>query len=158
MMSVVLGGVVVAALLGLYTYTVVFAIFVAIGRYPPDAFAASYANTMTTIGGLVSALAIAVLAVTPPGEAPAPRVLRPIDSARAEQALKVLTAIYLGVWLVLGLAAYVVGTMRHPTVVHELADLGQSWLGVALASGYAYFRVKPAQDHSAGHATEDDPR
>ena len=50
--------------------------------------------------------------------------------------------VYLAVWTLAGLAAFVVG-LRHPDVLQPLTDLGQSWLGLAVAAGYAYFQISP---------------
>jgi hypothetical protein len=49
---------------------------------------------------------------------------------------------YCGVWLLCGLAAFVVG-LRHPKEVEALTSLGKAWLGLAVASGYAYFGIRP---------------
>jgi hypothetical protein len=42
-----------------------------------------------------------------------------------------------------GLAAFWVGYLRHQGALPALTDLGQSWLGVAIAAGYSYFGIKP---------------
>lgn len=99
---------------------------------------------MTTVGGLVSALVIAELAITKPGEAPVARALQPSSSTRATNALRVITGIYLLVWVGLGLTAYVVGTMWYPGALQPLTDLGQAWLGLVVAAGYAYFGINHA--------------
>lgn len=51
--------------------------------------------------------------------------------------------LYLLIWVITGLAAFVVGSMQHDRVLQPLTDLGQSWLGLAVAAGYAYFGIKP---------------
>ena len=63
------------------------------------------AQTLNVIVGLVSALVIAELAVTKPGEVPVAR--------------------------------------NHPDVLPPLTSVGQAWLGLAVASAYAYFGIKP---------------
>jgi hypothetical protein len=45
------------------------------------------------------------------------------------------------VWVALGVSAYVVGAMWYPDALKPLTDLGQSWLGLAVAAGYAYFGI-----------------
>ena len=50
---------------------------------------------------------------------------------------------YLAVWIFTGLWAFIKGVMVHPKVLQPLTDLGQAWLGLAVASGYAYFGIKP---------------
>jgi hypothetical protein len=147
-MKRVFGGLIAIVLLGLYTYAVGYAIEVVncastkgCQSPPVDYFTDGFALTMTTVGGLVSALVIAVLAVTKPGDAPVMHALGPSPSANAVSALKILTGAYLLVWVLVGLAAFVVGTMWHPGVLKPLTDLGQSWLGLAVAAGYAYFGI-----------------
>lgn len=50
---------------------------------------------------------------------------------------------YLLVWLFTGLSALVVGVMIRPDVNTTLSDIGTTWLGLAVASGFAYFGVQP---------------
>ena len=50
---------------------------------------------------------------------------------------------YLVIWLVTGLLALVIGGMLYPEVNQSLNDLGTTWLGLAVASAYAYFGIKP---------------
>jgi len=147
-MKLIFGGVVAVILLGLYAYAVLLAISVVVcanasGCSAPTmaSFTAGFAGTMTTVGGLVSALVIAELAVTKPGEAPMARVIDAAASVGAINALKVVTGIYLLVWVALGVSAYVVGVMQHPDTLKPLTDLGQSWLGLAVAAAYAYFGI-----------------
>jgi hypothetical protein len=143
-MKLLFGGLVAVILLGLYVFSVVYALMVVLGT-SPGPFTDGFAATMTTVGGLVSALVIAELAVTKPGEAPVARALAPTDGQPAGvTAMRVLTgvtSVYLLVWVVIGLAAYVVGAMMYPGKLQHLTDLGQAWLGLAVASAYAYFGI-----------------
>jgi hypothetical protein len=101
-------------------------------------------SALTLIGGLVSALVIAELAVTKPGETPVARTLDVEKmSARATTTVRIVTAVYLGVWTVAGLMAFFFGSMLYPKVLQPLSDLGQSWLGLAVAAAYAYLGTKP---------------
>ncbi len=100
-------------------------------------------SALSLIGGLVSALVIAELAITEPGKAPVARVLDSDASVSAARFVKIVTGIYLLVWVVAGLTAFVVGYLQHPGVLQPLTDLGQSWLGLAVAAGYAYFGIQP---------------
>lgn len=141
-------GLIAVLLLGLYVYTVYEAIVVArcLGisgcvEYTGEAFTLGYSHAMSLVGGLVSALVIAALAVSQPG--------KPLD-ARAVGALKAhpkvsstVTALYLLVWVITGAAAYVFGTMLYPAKLQSLTDLGQSWLGLAVAAAYSYFGISP---------------
>jgi hypothetical protein len=62
----------------LTVYSVVFAVMI-VSQSAVGSFTEGFAATMTTVGGLVSALVIAELAVTNPGEAPVARALRSGD-------------------------------------------------------------------------------
>jgi predicted cation transporter len=146
------GGVIVVILLGLYVYAVLAAISVVTCDPLPKCaearaagFTEGFGLALSTIGGLVSALVIAELAVTTPGQPPGARALTADASANARNILTVVSAIYIIVWLGTGLAAFVVGVMQHPNVLAALTDLGKSWLGLAVAAGYAYFALKPKE-------------
>lgn len=149
-MQLVFGGLIAVILLGLYVYAVQFAFSVVnclstsgCTLLTTANFTDGFGTAMTTIGGLVSALVIAELAITKPGEAPMARALNAQPSAKASGTLKVVTGIYLLVWVAVGLFAYVVGAMWYPGKLQSLTDLGQSWLGLAVAGAYAYFGIKP---------------
>src|SRR5205814_827191 len=86
----------------------------------------TFANITTGVGGLVSAVVITALANTRPGDpghTPATRLLAiPADGPGRERAITVLTAIYLLVWLLTGLAALVFGGMLYPGKLQLLTD------------------------------------
>lgn len=151
-MKLAVGGMISLFLLGLYLYSIWLAIHVVncvsspgCTAYPLTSFTDGMVQALTLIGGLVSALVIAELALTPPGEVPMARALDSSSSSMKQTTLKVVTGLYLVAWLGSGLAAYVVGQMLHPKVLQPLTDLGQSWLGLAVTAGYAYLGVKPKQ-------------
>jgi hypothetical protein len=114
-------------------------------QYTADSFTPGFSHPMSLVGGLVSALVIAELAVTKPGEAPVARAIGDASAAPTlSWTLTIVTATYLVVWSFAGLAAYVVGTMWYPGKLQPLTDLGQSWLGLAVAAAYSYFGIGPA--------------
>ena len=155
---VIFGGVVAYILLLLYACTVVYmtkqVIQHAIAEAPKDEqgktlskkpleFSAGVTYVVTTIGGLVSALVVAKLSITKPGEAPT--LMRTVQGA-SPLAIRVSTFLalaYLVVWLAVGLAALIVGVMVFPDSSATLGDIGTTWLGLAVASGYAYFGLNP---------------
>ncbi len=94
---------------------------------------------VTTIGGLVSALVVAKLAATTPGKNPG--FTSNVAGAVGKEAI--LSNLYLIVWGLVGLGALIVGVMLWPDVNKTLHDVGASWLGLAIAAGYAYFGIKP---------------
>lgn len=139
-------------LLLLYAWTVGFAVVVArcVGaagchQFTIASFHANYAVTMNAVGGLVSALAVGVLAKTPPNQAPTLKVGTAVSSDRAERVLKIFTAIYLIAWAVVGATAFFVGVLGYPDVLKPLTDLGQVWLGLVVAAGFAYLVLQPGK-------------
>jgi hypothetical protein len=149
-MKLLFGGLIAVILLGLYVYSVYEAIMVVsciaksgCTQFKPDDFTPGFTHAMNLIGGLVSALVIAELAVTQPGQSP---VARAVGGGGAlgpglDWTLTITTMLYLLVWVLTGLAAYVVGTMWWPGKLQPLTDLGQAWLGLAVAAAYAYFGI-----------------
>jgi hypothetical protein len=146
------GGLIAVILLGLYEYTVYEAVMVVTcvtksgcTQFKPDDFTPGFGHAMNLIGGLVSALVIAELAITQPGQSP---VARAVGGAAAgpglQWTLTIVTSAYLLVWVGTGLTAYVVGTMWWPGKLQPLTDLGQGWLGLAVAAAYSYFGISPA--------------
>lgn len=150
-MKAIAGGSIAVVLLGLYAYLVYVGCVVvncaSRGACTADT-AASFndvmAQALSVIGGLVSAFIIAELAITQQGAAPAARLLSAGASAKATNVLKWVTGIYVLVWLAAGLAAFLVG-MRHPNALPALTNIGQTWLGLAVAAAYAYFGIGPSK-------------
>jgi hypothetical protein len=146
--SVIFGGAIAGTLLFLYAFSLTYMSVVVFraGLVKPDKaidFSSGLVYVATTIGGLVSALVIAKLAITKPGKNPG--VMRGAVNADGEPVEWVtrLSIAYLVIWLLVGLLALVVGMMLYPNVNQTLNDIGMTWLGLAVASGYAYFNIKP---------------
>ncbi|MBQ03007.1 MAG: hypothetical protein CL477_20290 [Acidobacteria bacterium] len=145
--AVVFGGVIAFLLLALYAMIVgsliweVFQVDRA-GQGQADNFAQGAITVVTTIGGLISALVVSKLAVTKPGDAP---TVETGTASRANPSMtaKGMTVLYLTVWVAVGLAALVVGTVYYPDINSTVDDIGTSWLGLAIAAGYAYFNLDP---------------
>jgi hypothetical protein len=149
-MKLFFGGLIAVILHCLYVYAVQFAINVVnclatsgCSQLTAASFTDGFAYVLTTVGGLVSALVIVELAMTKSGEAPVRRWLGANASPRATWFLKVVTGVYLLVWVFVGLQAFVVGAMWHPGQLQPLTDLGKVWLGLAVAAAYAYFGINP---------------
>lgn len=145
-MRTVAGGVVAVVLLGLYAWLIATAAGIALctgaGCAAYTTFDAGMTQALGVVTGLVSALVIAELAVTPAGAAPAARLLPQTAGSRARLLLRWVTAIYLLVWLVAGLAAFVIGLL-HPGALPALTHVGQAWFGIAVAAAYAWLGLKP---------------
>jgi hypothetical protein len=146
-----IGGGLAVLLLGLYTSLVVYAVVIVLGMggLKPKDFKPGMKSSLTTIGGLVAALVIAELAVTPPGMSPGVRLFAaaPADPQHPPapgRSAKFVTWIYLLVWVATGVTALVVGDwLNADAPLPELADLGKAWFGLAVAAGYAYLGVQP---------------
>jgi len=126
---------VVGLLLALYVMLVIVAMAFS------HKFSADMAAALSLISALVSALVIAELAVTEPGEAPVGRLFiagPPIQGGL----IQTVTMVYIVAWLITGLASLLYGWF-NPGALEPIRTLGKAWLGTAIASGYAYFRVKP---------------
>jgi len=96
-----------------------------------------------TINGLISALVVAALAITKPGDNPATRWVGPNASDFWKNAVNVIIGAYLVFWCLAGLSALIIGVMLYPSINSTLSDAGTGWLGLAIASGYAYFGIRP---------------
>lgn len=149
-MRALFGGAIAVVLLGIYVHllSVAYLIVDCVGkgcttRTPAD-FNDGMAQALTVIGGLVSALVIAELALTKPGQVPAARALDPNATPQAKSFLKVVAVVYVLVWLIAGLVAFIKG-MYHPKVLESFTSVGQAWLGLAISASYAYFGLKPDQ-------------
>ncbi len=148
-MKAIFGGAIAVVLLGIYVHLLRVAYLIVdcanqpgcTARTPAD-FNDVMAQTLAVVGGLVSALVIAELAITKPGEAPVARVLPPYASPRTKTIVRAVTVAYVLVWLFVGLAAFMKG-MYHPKTLPAFTGVGQSWLGLAVASAYAYFGLEP---------------
>jgi hypothetical protein len=93
---------------------------------------------LTTVSGLVSALVVSRMTVTTPGSDPA--VFGQLGN---EQPLivNIIVWCYLFIWTFTGLAALVTGVIIFPDICKTLSDIGTTWLGLAVATGYAYFNI-----------------
>ena len=100
--------------------------------------------SLALVGGLISALVIAELSITQPGEAPGARLVAGGESGRRRNALRLVTGLYLLVWLATGMSAFFFGYLiaDEERMLQPLADLGQAWLGVAVGAAYAYFGIR----------------
>jgi hypothetical protein len=145
MMRLVLGGAIAVILLGFYAWAVFKAIRLA--RDPDGGtLGDGFVLVMQSVGGLISALVVAALALTKTSEATVMSVLAIDEEASAsigEGARDIIAGAYLTTWVVAGGAAFVFGTLLYPRKVQPLSDLGQAWLGTAVVAAYAFFGLHP---------------
>ncbi len=142
------GGALAFILLMLYAASVIYMI-TAVAAWErtvpvkPVEFSSGLVLVVTTIGGLVSALVITKLAVTPPGQSPTISLPAAVGNGGPSRAETWLAILYLIIWLIVGLGALIVGVIMRPEANQTLHDLGATWLGLAVTSGYAYFGITP---------------
>ena len=146
--AVIFGGAIAGTLLFLYAFAVTYMtvlVFKA-GQVRPDKaieFSSGLTYVATMIGGLVAALVIAKLSITKPGKNPGVMRVTANSDGEPNEWVTRLAIAYLVIWLVVGLISLVIGGMVYPNVNQSLNDLGTTWLGLAVASAYAYFGIKP---------------
>jgi len=96
---------------------------------------------MNVVGGLVSALVVAELAITQPGELPSAQVLRG-RQAKAKRAVTFVSTAFIVVWLLGGAAAVLMFILYPNATPAALSEFAKAWLGLALASAYSYLGIR----------------
>lgn len=141
----IIGGIIAYILLGLYSGIAVYIIIKVIECSNDSSCSGVHPHqgliyVLTTVGGLVSALVVSRLAITVPGSDPA--LFRHFGE---DQPLFInfIVWCYLIIWTFTGLATLVTGVIIFPDTCKTLSDLGTTWLGLAVAAGYAYFNIDP---------------
>ena len=136
--QVIFSGVIAYILLGLYAISVGYMIYMVVTKRTAT-FPAGLTDTVTLIGGLISALVIGQLAHARTGQPPAVPTAAAAAGGGPDRLNVGLTVLYMVVWLLAGLAALVVGVLLFPDVNKTLSSIGTTWLGLAVAASYAYF-------------------
>ncbi|MBM3979767.1 MAG: hypothetical protein FJ304_05705 [Planctomycetes bacterium] len=141
--QVVFSGVIAYILLALYAGLVGYMTYM-VAKHKTADFPSGITITATTVGGLVSALVVAQLATAKPNQPPALPTLEAKAKGENPSSINVgLTIAYMVVWLVTGLSALIVGVIIRSGVNKTLAAIGTTWLGLAVATAYAFFGLKP---------------
>jgi hypothetical protein len=143
--NLIVGGIIAYLLLGLYSGITTYAIIKVI-ECSRDSSCSSVdlhpglIYVLNTVGGLVSALVVSRMTITAPGRDPA--VFR---NSGQEQSLlvNIIVWCYLIIWTFTGLATLITGVIIFPETCKTLSDFGTTWLGLAVAAGYAYFNIDP---------------
>jgi hypothetical protein len=143
--KLIVGGIIAYMLLGLYSGITVHIIFKVIECSRDSSCSKvdlhpGIIYVLNTVGGLVSALVVSRMTLTAPGSDPA--VLR--NSGEGQSLLvNIIVWCYLLIWTFTGLATLITGVIIFPDICKTLSDFGTMWLGLAVASGYAYFNIDP---------------
>ena len=112
-----------------------------VGSDPAKVPAQSIQTVLSLVGGLVSALVVAVLAITPPSGNPAKAF---VGKGPIPPAATLVTNAYLLAWLGCGIwLTYV--WLTHSDASDVLISAAQSWLGLAVAAAYAFLGLKPSE-------------
>ncbi|MGB3080052.1 MAG: hypothetical protein WBB31_13290 [Saprospiraceae bacterium] len=145
--NLIFGGIIAFTLLLIYSIIVIWILWAVLHAYQNDEHIPLLSNglvyVVTTIGGLVSALVVAKLAITKPGDNPAVLKLAMDESGKQKDVVSFLIIVYLSVWFIVGLSSLIIGVVVLPDSNQTLSDIGTTWLGLAIASGYAYFGIQP---------------
>jgi hypothetical protein len=142
---IIIGGIIACILLILYSSLSVFVVFkVAACAGDPDCtdimLHQGIIYVLTTVGGLVSALVVSRMTITSPGADPA--AFRSLG-VKQPRIVNIIVWSYLVIWTFTGCATLVAGVILFPGICKTLADLGTTWLGIAVAAVYAYFNIDP---------------
>lgn len=138
---IIVAGIIPLCLLGIYAFTVVDLIKFASNNGSRCEYISDNTYWIAAIEGLLSALAVSRLSLTEPKKTWKPWNVR---TANEPQKITNLANIALVVWLIVGLLTVYFGILKTPSNANTtLNELGQNWLGTAVASTYAYLGIKP---------------
>lgn len=97
---------------------------------------------LNVVGGLVSALVIAELAITQPGDWPSAQILRRGVPKPSKNIVKVVSTGFVIVWLVGGTASLIMYVLYPNAIPSALSEFAKAWLGLAIASAYSYLGIR----------------
>jgi hypothetical protein len=143
--KLIIGGIIAYLLLGLYSGITISVIFKVIECSKDSSCTQvdlhpGLIYVLNTVGGLVSALVVSRMTITVPGSDPA--VFRNFADGQS-LLVNIIVWCYLIIWTFTGLATLIIGVLIFPETCKTLSDFGTTWLGLAVAAGYAYFNIDP---------------
>ena len=143
--KLIIGGIIAYILLALYSGVTVYIIIKVLQcASRPDCTTLNLhpgiIYVLTTVGGLVSALVVSRMTITAPGNDPA--VFMHFGEGQSP-VVNFIVWCYLLIWTFTGLSTLIVGVIIYPDICKTLSDFGTTWLGLAVATGYAYFNIDP---------------
>lgn len=97
---------------------------------------------LNVVGGLVSALVVAELTITKPGDLPSAQVLRRRETKSANRVATIVSTAFIFVWLLGGAAAVLMYLLYPNAIPTTLSEFSKAWLGLALASAYSYLGIR----------------
>lgn len=143
--KLIVGGIIAYLLLGLYT-GITISVILKVIECSKDSSCTNVnlhpglIYVLNTVAGLVSALVVSRMTITAPGSDPAV-----FSNFKDGQSLlvNIIVWCYLIIWTFTGLTTLITGVLIFPETCKTLSDLGTTWLGLAVAAGYAYFNIDP---------------
>lgn len=127
-------------LLAIYAITLFWMIYQVISSEEPGhrvEFHGRITFIVNNVGGLLSAIVIARLAITKRGDNPV--IVRREDNKEVSRPATGVAVAYTVVWVLAGLSSLIVGEMLYPDANNTISDIGAAWLGISVAAGYSYF-------------------
>jgi hypothetical protein len=97
---------------------------------------------LNVVGGLVSALVVAELAVTNPGELPSAQLLKRRMTRSSKKLRTILSTAFIIVWILCGVISIVIYVLYPNETPSALSEFAKAWLGLALASAYSYLGIR----------------
>jgi hypothetical protein len=97
---------------------------------------------LNVVGGLVSALVVAELAVTQPGELPSAQLLRRRMTRSSKKLRTILSTAFIIVWILCGVISIVIYVLYPNETPAALSEFAKAWLGLAIASAYSYLGIR----------------
>jgi hypothetical protein len=97
---------------------------------------------LNVVGGLVSALVVAELAVTQPGELPSAQLLKRRMTRSSKKLRTILSTAFIIVWILCGVISIVIYVLYPNETPAALSEFAKAWLGLALASAYSYLGIR----------------
>lgn len=144
-------GILAVVLLGLYIYTMVLEVNVAVDCKDKTADAlqkcreevdkSGFAMIFTTVGGLISAVAVGILAASDPDEgAPTAGLEKTAGSLKGLNLATILPLIIIFIWIACGVVAIIYGFKYQSSP--PLTEMAKAWIGTALAGVGAFLGIK----------------
>jgi hypothetical protein len=97
---------------------------------------------LNVVGGLVSALVVAELAITQPGELPSAQILKKRQTKSTKRIATIISTAFIIVWLLGGAASVLMYVLYPSAIPITLSEFAKAWLGLALASAYSYLGIR----------------
>ena len=142
-------GVVLAILLGLYLYTMGLEIYAAtkcnekgdkISECRDKEVSPGWGMLFTTVGGMIAAVAVGLLAVAKPEDGPPTAGLADPKKASGQKLAKAIPLVVIGIWIICGVLAVIFGFNNDGSP--PLTEMAKAWIGSAVAGVGAFLGIK----------------